>query len=78
MTQQERKRAAEVLNNNPLLNEILEKEQQKCFEAWQADPNLEDREKIWHRVKAIQLLRIDINAAVKSALREEQQQQPSE
>jgi hypothetical protein len=45
---------------------------------WQADPNPQDREQLWHRVKAIQLVRLDIYAAVKSALRDEQQQSISE
>lgn len=73
MTPEERKKAAQVLSKNLLLDECFENCIKKCYEAWQADPNREDRDQLWHRVKAIQLLRLEINATVKSALRDEQQ-----
>lgn len=74
MIAEERKRAAQALNHNPLLEEIFKVAEQKCFATWLADPNREERDQVWNRVKAIQQLRNDINAAVKSALRDEQQQ----
>lgn len=70
MTPEERVKAARALNQNPLLEEVFETLIKKCFEAWQADPNPQDREQLWSRTKAIQLVRLDINAAVKSALRD--------
>lgn len=73
MTPEERDRAAKALNKNPLLDECFDNTIKKCFDAWQGDPNSQDRDQMWHRVKAIQLLRIEINAAVKSALRDGQQ-----
>jgi hypothetical protein len=73
MTTEERARAAKALQQNPLLDEIFSKAIQQCFDVWQADPNPSDRDTLWHRVKAIQLLRLDINATVKSALRDGQQ-----
>lgn len=74
MTLEERIRAAKALQQNPLLEEIFNIAIQKCFDVWQGDPNSADRDLLWHRVKAIQLLRLDINATVKSALRDGQQQ----
>lgn len=74
MTKEEKVRAAKALNQNPLLDEIFTGAAQKCFDVWQATPDEKDREQLWHRVKSIQQLRLDINAAVKSALRDEQQQ----
>jgi hypothetical protein len=74
MTPEERTRAAKALQQNPLLEEIFNTAIQKCFDVWQADPDVKDRDLLWHRVKAIQLLRLDINATVKSALRDGQQQ----
>lgn len=73
MTQEERIRAAKALQQNPLLEEIFNSAIQKCFDVWQGDPNEKDRDMLWHRVKAIQLVRIDIYATVKSALRDGQQ-----
>lgn len=73
MTPLERKRAALALQANQLLEECFKSCIDKCFDAWQADPNVETRDQLWHRAKAIQLLRSDIYAAVKSALRDEQQ-----
>jgi hypothetical protein len=73
MTPEERKRAAQALNRNPLLEDIFDTSIQKCFDVWQADPNPQDRDQLWNRAKAIQLLRIEVYAAVKSALRDEQQ-----
>lgn len=68
MTPDDRKKAAKSLHANPLLEEILENSIKQCFDAWQADPDLQTREQLWNRAKAIQLLRINIYAAVKSAL----------
>jgi len=68
MTKEERKKAAGALHANPLLEEILESSIKQCFDAWQADPDMQSREQLWNRAKAIQLLRINIYAAVKSAL----------
>lgn len=75
MTPAERTAAARALNGNPLLEECFDKFISQCFEVWLGDPNKESRELLWHRVKAIQLVRVDINGAVKSALRDGQQQQ---
>lgn len=77
MNQEERRKAAKGIHANPLLSECFENAIKNCFDAWVADPNSKDRDLLWHRMKAIQLVRIEINAAVKSALRDEQQQQPS-
>lgn len=71
MTPDERIRAAKALNANPLLEECFEKVISNCFQAWQADPNRDDRDVLWNRMKATQLLRNEIYAAVKSALRDE-------
>lgn len=71
MTLEERIRAAKALNDNPLLNECFDKAISNCFQAWQADPAKEERDTLWFRVKAIQLLRNEINATVKSTLRDE-------
>lgn len=68
MSPDERKKAARSLQANPLLEECFENCIKQCFDAWQADPNDKDREQLWHRAKALQLLRINIYAAVKSAL----------
>ena len=68
MTHEERQKAARSLKGNQLLEECFETLIKQCFDAWQADPNEKDRDLLWHRVKAIQLLRINIYAAVKSAL----------
>lgn len=73
MTPEQRKNAAKQLEKNPLLEECFENCIKKLFDAWQADPNSQDRDHIWHKAKALQLLRIDIYAAVKSALRDGQQ-----
>lgn len=70
MTPDERKKAAKALQANPLLEEIFNNSIKKLFDAWQADPNEKDREQLWNRAKATQLLRIEIYAAVKSALRD--------
>lgn len=73
MTPEDRKKAARALQANPLLEEIFETSIRKCFDVWQADPNPQDRDQLWNRAKAIQLVRLDVYAAVKSALRDEQQ-----
>lgn len=73
MTQDERKRAARALVANQLLNECFDKTISNCFTAWQASTTPEERETLWNRVKAVQLIRSEVNAAVKSALRDEQQ-----
>lgn len=73
MTPEERKRAAKALHANPLLSECFDKTIANCFTAWQASTNVEERETLWNRVKAIQLVRNEVYAAVKSALRDEQQ-----
>ena len=73
MTPDERKRAAKGLNRNPLLEECLDKAIQNCFTAWQASALVDERETLHSRVKAIQIVRNEIYAAVKSALRDEQQ-----
>lgn len=74
MTPEERQRAAKALNGNPLLHECFEKTISNCFTAWQASRDKEEREALWQRVKATQLVRNEVYAAVKSALRDEQQQ----
>lgn len=68
MTPEERMRAADKLHANPLLSECFDKAISNCFSAWQADPSKEDRDNLWNRMKAIQIIRSEINAAVKSAL----------
>lgn len=73
MTPDEKKRAAEKLHANPLLSECFDKTIANCFTAWQASRDAKEREDLWQRVKAIQLVRSEVNAAVKSALRDEQQ-----
>jgi len=73
MTPEDRKRAAEKLYANPLMSECFDKAIANCFTAWQADPSKEDRDYLWNRMKAIQILRSEINAAVKSALGDKQQ-----
>jgi hypothetical protein len=71
MTPDERLRAAKALDQNPLLEESCDKTIENCFTAWQASRSVTEREELWSRVKAIQLLRNEIYAAVKSALRDE-------
>lgn len=73
MTPEERKAAARQLQANPFLEECFETFIRKCFEAWQADPDKQKRDALWDRAKAVQQLRTDINAAVKSALGDKQQ-----
>lgn len=73
MTPEERKKAAQALDANPLLSECFDKSIANCFSAWQADPSKDDRDILWSRMKAIQLVRNEIYAAVKSALRDGQQ-----
>lgn len=73
MTPETRKRAAEKLQANPLLSECFDKAISNCFTAWQAEPSKEDRDFLWFRMKAIQSVRSEINAAVKSALGDKQQ-----
>lgn len=72
MTPEERKKAAVRLDANPLLSECFDKTIQNCFTAWQASNNPIEREALWSRVKAIQIVRNDIYAAVKSALGDKQ------
>lgn len=72
MTPEEKKRAAKGLNKNPLLDECLDKAIENCFTAWQASTSPDERETLHSRVKAIQIVRNEIYAAVKSALRDEQ------
>jgi hypothetical protein len=72
MTPVERQRAAKALNGNPLLTECFDKAIANCFTAWQASTASDERETLWNRVKAIQLVRNEVYAAVKSALRDEQ------
>jgi hypothetical protein len=74
MTPEERARAAKALNGNPLLIECFDKSISNCFIAWQASHDVAEREELWARVKAIHLVRNEIYAAVKSALRDEGQQ----
>lgn len=73
MTPDDRKRAAEKLHANPLLSECFDKTIANCFTAWQASRDPKEREDLWQRVKAIQLVRSEVNAAVKSALGDKQQ-----
>lgn len=73
MNQAQRLTAAKALNGNPLLDEAFSKAIGDCILSWQSSQNAEDREALWHRVKAIQLVRNEVNATVKSALRDEQQ-----
>lgn len=73
MTPEELKKAAKALHANPLLSECFDKTIQNCFTAWQAERDRDKRDELWHRVMAIQLVRNEIYAAVKSALRDEQQ-----
>jgi hypothetical protein len=68
MTPEDRKRAAEKLHANPLLSECFDKTIANCFTAWQASRDQKEREDLWQRVKAVQLVRSELNAAVKSAL----------
>ncbi len=70
MNQEERARAAKALDANPLLSECFDKTIANCFTAWQASKSPDERETLWARVKAIQLVRNEIYAAVKSALRD--------
>ena len=76
MTPDERKRAAEKLHANPLLSECFDKTIANCFTAWQASREPKEREDLWQRVRAIQLVRSEVNAAVKSALGDKQQTKP--
>jgi hypothetical protein len=71
MTPDERLRAAKALDANPLLSECFDKTIANCFTAWQASSDRDEREVLWSRVKAIQLVRNEIYAAVKSTLRDE-------
>lgn len=71
MTPEERIRAAKALNQNPLLDESFDKTIANCFTAWQGSRSASEREELWNRVKAIQLVRNEIYAAVKSTLRDE-------
>jgi hypothetical protein len=73
MTLEERKKAAKALHANPLLSECFDKAIANCFTAWQADPSKDDRDLLWNRMKAIQIVRSEVNAAVKSALGDKQQ-----
>lgn len=73
MTPEERKRAAKAIHANPLLSECFDKTISNCFIAWQASTTPEERETLWNRVKAIQLVRNEVYAAVKSALGDKQQ-----
>ncbi len=73
MTPEERKKAARSLNKNPLLDECFDNSVTNCVTAWQASNDPKEREALWSRVKAIQLVRNEVYAAVKSALRDEQQ-----
>lgn len=68
MTPEERKIAAKAMQANPLLEECFENAIKNCFTAWQASKLPEERETLWARVKAIQLVRNEVYAAVKSAL----------
>lgn len=74
MTTEERRKAARALQGNPLLSECFDKTIKDCFTAWQAERDREKRDEIWHRVMAVQSMRNEVYAAVKSALRDEQQQ----
>lgn len=76
MTPEDRKRAAAKLHANPLLSECFDKTIANCFTAWQASRDPKEREDLWQRVKAIQLIRSEVNAAVKSALGDKQQTNP--
>ena len=73
MTQEELKRAARALDANPLLSNCFDKAIANCFSAWQSSKTADEREVLWARVKAIQLVRNEVYAAVKFALRDEQQ-----
>jgi hypothetical protein len=77
MTPEDRTRAAEKLHANPLLSECFDKTIANCFTAWQASRDPKEREDLWQRVKAIQLIRSEVNAAVKSALGDKQQTNPN-
>lgn len=73
MTYEERKAAAKALNRNPLLEECFDKAIANSFTAWQAAVKVEERELLWSHMKALQTVRNEVYAAVKSALRDEQQ-----
>lgn len=68
MNLEDRKKAARNLHANPLLTECFDKTIENCFTAWQASRDPKEREDLWQRVKAIQLVRNEVYAAVKSAL----------
>lgn len=74
MILEDRIRAAKALEANPLLSECFDKAIANCFTAWQASIDTNERESLWARVKAIQLVRNEIYGAVKSALRDEREQ----
>lgn len=76
MTPEERNRAATRLHANPLLSECFDNTIAKCFTAWQASRDPKEREDLWQRVKAIQLVRSEVNAAVKSALGDKPETNP--
>lgn len=77
MTPEDRKKAAKALHANPLLSECFDKTIANCFTAWQASRDPKEREDLWQRVKAVQLIRSEVNAAVKSALGDKQQTNPN-
>ena len=77
MTPEERKRAADKLHANPLLSECFDKTIANCFTAWQASRDSSERETLWLTVQAIQIVRREVNAAVKSALGDKQQTNPN-
>lgn len=60
-----RKREALELEKNQLLQEILNDRDKLIHLCWGTAASTEDREALWHLNKAIQLIRSDINAAIK-------------
>jgi len=67
MTPEQRKAAAQQLKKNPLLVEVFDKCDVDMYAAWRSESNLETRNELWFESRAIKTFRRKLNAAIRDA-----------
>jgi len=65
MNEAERLKYARSLAGNPLITEILEQSEAACVSAFRSSKTPEEREALWARFQAIEIIRNSINVTVK-------------
>jgi hypothetical protein len=72
VTKEQRAIKAKELKENPLLPEVFKAVEENCFSSWRIANTVEMRETHWALMKALTLIRSELDVTIKRALGDEQ------